>query len=317
MLIACPGCAVQYAFSTERLGERSVDVRCPICRATFSLDRSGVRRPGMGVLRRRRRARPAAPRPLARLTLIAAQPGAGEGVLVEVRPRIRTEASAPTRARSIVRLPRSGARAPLAGVTALPVAHGRRRWSAAEVDVHPPTGDAPSSKPPLRRWPLAVAACLLAGLFITLSWPQVQQTDVAMTMASQPPPPIQIASLVEPLPARPRIDAGQVVRRDAHAIAFGLVTNETGALHAAPRIEAVLLVDGRPHKRRVVHCCDGFALDAAERIIATPDHDHFRYGRIGPVDPLAVDAEAPITVIFTDAPPTGALTVRMRLLPSK
>lgn len=143
----------------------------------------------------------------------------------------------------------------------------------------------------------------------------------AYAPAAPPAPP------VSPLaPADPESASGLVVEtvrvdplpEAGAAVLQGYVHNGTTQVQRDLRIEAILVVDDRPRRRRELLCCDAFPAETADAVARDPQHAHFRRHLPGPDQTrLEPGEEQVFSVVFPRLTPElvgGALSARVRLM---
>ena len=105
------------------------------------------------------------------------------------------------------------------------------------------------------------------------------------------------------------------------AVVRGVLHNTADSVRAATTLEATLSIDGVPHRRRVVPCCDALEGELAAEVAQNPRHPHLRAGgQAPPTVELEAGERRPFAVVFPALGPssvTAVLTATVRPTPMR
>ncbi len=192
---------------------------------------------------------------------------------------------------------------------------------------------APRARPPSRvHVPLLFVGLALGSLASTF-WdpfapdaPRVSTPaapEVFPSSASSAPvsSPLSAPRLVNALSTDLEVLELHVEKLTEAAVVRGVLHNTADTLRVATTLEATLSIDGVPHRRRVVPCCDALEGELASEVAQNPRHPHLRAGGQAP-PPVELEAgeRRPFAVVFPALGPssvTAVLTATVRPTPMR
>lgn len=154
-----------------------------------------------------------------------------------------------------------------------------------------------------------------------VSRPAAPEVLSASTSSVPVPSPPSAAPVVNALSTDLEVLELVVEKLTEAAVVRGVLHNTADSVRVATTLEATLSMDGVPHRRRVVPCCDALEGELAAEVAQNPRHPHLRAGGQAP-PPVELEAgeRRPFAVVFPALGPssvTAVLTATVRPTPMR
>jgi hypothetical protein len=179
---------------------------------------------------------------------------------------------------------------------------------------------------------LLIAGLALGGLGSTLWDPFAPDTAKVPAPAGAQALLTSVSSAPESLPPSAPLPVNalsadlevvelKVEKLEEAAVVRGLLHNAADSVRAATTLEATLSIDGVPHRRRIVPCCDALEGELAAQVVQNPRHPHLQAGgQAPPPTELEAGERRPFAVVFPALGPssvTAVLTATVRPTPMR